>query len=40
VKAIYDLRAEGAGILAIARRLALSRATVRKYVRRETVPVE
>lgn len=39
MKAIYDLRAEGVGIREIARRLDLTRVTVRKYLRSETIPV-
>lgn len=39
MKAIYDLRAEGVGIREIARRLDLTRATVRKYLRSGTIPV-
>lgn len=37
-KAIYDMRAEGVGIREIARRLDVSRATVRKYLR-ATIPM-
>lgn len=39
VKAIYDLRAAGHGVREIARRLDLSRVTVRKYLRSESIPV-
>lgn len=39
VKAIYDLQAKGVGIREIARRLDVTRATVRKYLRSETIPV-
>lgn len=38
MKAIYDLRADGVGIREIARRLELTRVTVRKYLRSETIP--
>lgn len=38
-KAIYDMPAEGMGIREIARRLDVSRATVRKYLRAETIPM-